>query len=249
MVTIKNSRFLDNNPIKNQIPHLFNHWPGRVWTQSGLLGSTCSVPVNNVAAQLPGDTRLQGCAQQAPVISVISTKMLPTFWSAKHKGLQCRQAVSETLSLRHQLSSHCVACRMCVSSLVFRRTPTLLPWRRTRQRLFFFFKRCLPEPTGASRPNSRNTPRRNSPRRFSSVSTTETWVCVITANVRAQRAHRCVTPPSLCRLQHSVVTVSGDHHVHLSSPEVVAPVVSHFLRTKVLLLPTGAAHKLWSDLH
>lgn len=138
MVTIKNSRFLDNNPIKNQIPHLYNHWPGRVWTQSGLLGSTCSVPVNNVAAQLPGDTRLQGCAQQAPVISVISTKMLPTFWSAKHKGLQCRQAVSETLSLRHQLSSHCVACRMCVSSLVFRRTPTLLPWRRTRQRLFFF---------------------------------------------------------------------------------------------------------------
>ncbi|XP_067353390.1 serine hydrolase-like protein isoform X2 [Channa argus] len=31
---------------------------------------------------------------------------------------------------------------------------------------------------------------------------------------------------------HLVVTVSGNHHVHLNNPEVVAPVVSDFLRTK-----------------
>ncbi|KAF7665071.1 hypothetical protein LDENG_00154540 [Lucifuga dentata] len=33
---------------------------------------------------------------------------------------------------------------------------------------------------------------------------------------------------------HTVVTVSGDHHVHLNRPEVVAPFVSDFLLTKVL---------------
>uniref|UniRef100_UPI0037E7F625 serine hydrolase-like protein n=1 Tax=Semicossyphus pulcher TaxID=241346 RepID=UPI0037E7F625 len=33
---------------------------------------------------------------------------------------------------------------------------------------------------------------------------------------------------------HSVVTVPGDHHVHLSNPELVAPLVSDFLQTKVL---------------
>ncbi|XP_063740251.1 serine hydrolase-like protein isoform X2 [Eleginops maclovinus] len=33
---------------------------------------------------------------------------------------------------------------------------------------------------------------------------------------------------------HTVVTVPGDHHVHLNDPEVVAPLVSDFLRTKVL---------------
>ncbi|XP_076584028.1 serine hydrolase-like protein isoform X2 [Chaetodon auriga] len=33
---------------------------------------------------------------------------------------------------------------------------------------------------------------------------------------------------------HSVVTVPGDHHIHLNNPEVVAPLVSDFLRTKVL---------------
>ncbi|KAK1886618.1 Serine hydrolase-like protein [Dissostichus eleginoides] len=32
---------------------------------------------------------------------------------------------------------------------------------------------------------------------------------------------------------HTVVTVAGDHHVHLNDPEVVAPLVSDFLRTKV----------------
>ncbi|TKS68068.1 Serine hydrolase-like protein [Collichthys lucidus] len=33
---------------------------------------------------------------------------------------------------------------------------------------------------------------------------------------------------------HSVITVPGDHHVHLNNPEVVAPLVSDFLQTKVL---------------
>ncbi|XP_073324177.1 serine hydrolase-like protein [Pagrus major] len=33
---------------------------------------------------------------------------------------------------------------------------------------------------------------------------------------------------------HTVVTVPGEHHVHLNSPEVVAPLVSDFLQTKVI---------------
>ncbi|XP_029364765.1 serine hydrolase-like protein isoform X2 [Echeneis naucrates] len=33
---------------------------------------------------------------------------------------------------------------------------------------------------------------------------------------------------------HSVVTVPGDHHIHLNDPGVVAPLVSDFLLTKVL---------------
>ncbi|XP_051242445.1 serine hydrolase-like protein isoform X2 [Dicentrarchus labrax] len=33
---------------------------------------------------------------------------------------------------------------------------------------------------------------------------------------------------------HMVVTVPGDHHVHLNNPEVVAPLVSDFLQTKVI---------------
>lgn len=33
---------------------------------------------------------------------------------------------------------------------------------------------------------------------------------------------------------HTVVTVPGDHHIHLNNPEVVAPIVSDFLQTKVL---------------
>uniref|UniRef100_A0A8C2YXP4 Serine hydrolase like n=1 Tax=Cyclopterus lumpus TaxID=8103 RepID=A0A8C2YXP4_CYCLU len=35
-------------------------------------------------------------------------------------------------------------------------------------------------------------------------------------------------------LMHTVVTVPGDHHVHLEQPEVVAPLVSDFLQTRVL---------------
>uniref|UniRef100_A0A3B3ZSK1 AB hydrolase-1 domain-containing protein n=1 Tax=Periophthalmus magnuspinnatus TaxID=409849 RepID=A0A3B3ZSK1_9GOBI len=34
--------------------------------------------------------------------------------------------------------------------------------------------------------------------------------------------------------QHKVVTVPGDHHVHLNNPEFVAPLVSDFLRSDVL---------------
>ncbi|TNM86047.1 hypothetical protein fugu_008318 [Takifugu bimaculatus] len=34
-----------------------------------------------------------------------------------------------------------------------------------------------------------------------------------------------------------IVTVPGDHHVHLNNPEVVAPAVSDFLKTKVLSQP------------
>ncbi|GLD69849.1 serine hydrolase-like protein isoform X1 [Lates japonicus] len=33
---------------------------------------------------------------------------------------------------------------------------------------------------------------------------------------------------------HMVLTVTGDHHIHLNDPEVVAPLVSDFLRTTVL---------------
>ncbi|XP_037620796.1 serine hydrolase-like protein [Sebastes umbrosus] len=36
---------------------------------------------------------------------------------------------------------------------------------------------------------------------------------------------------------HTVVKVPGDHHVHLNDPEVVAPLVSDFLQTKVLTQP------------
>uniref|UniRef100_A0A665X3E1 Serine hydrolase like n=1 Tax=Echeneis naucrates TaxID=173247 RepID=A0A665X3E1_ECHNA len=42
-------------------------------------------------------------------------------------------------------------------------------------------------------------------------------------------------PSCSCLPQHSVVTVTGDHHVHLNDPEIIAPLVSHFLQTKVLL--------------
>lgn len=34
--------------------------------------------------------------------------------------------------------------------------------------------------------------------------------------------------------QHTVVTVTGDHHVHLNNPEVVAPLISDFLQTGVV---------------
>ncbi|KAM9362553.1 serine hydrolase-like protein [Symphorus nematophorus] len=43
---------------------------------------------------------------------------------------------------------------------------------------------------------------------------------------------------------HTVMTVPGDHHVHLNKPEVVAPFVSDFLQTKVLSQPISREHKL-----
>lgn len=41
--------------------------------------------------------------------------------------------------------------------------------------------------------------------------------------------------------QDLIVTVPGDHHVHLNNPEVVAPAVSDFLKTKVLSQPPTQA--------
>uniref|UniRef100_A0A8C6P6M9 AB hydrolase-1 domain-containing protein n=2 Tax=Nothobranchius TaxID=28779 RepID=A0A8C6P6M9_NOTFU len=41
---------------------------------------------------------------------------------------------------------------------------------------------------------------------------------------------KCFTSSSL--FQHTVVSVPGDHHVHLNNPEVVAPLVSDFLQNK-----------------
>ncbi|XP_040893026.1 serine hydrolase-like protein isoform X2 [Toxotes jaculatrix] len=43
---------------------------------------------------------------------------------------------------------------------------------------------------------------------------------------------------------HKVVTVPGDHHIHLNNPEVVAPFVSDFLQTKVLPSSAGLEQKL-----
>lgn len=48
----------------------------------------------------------------------------------------------------------------------------------------------------------------------------------------------------LCWCQDTVVTVPGDHHAHLNTPEVVAPFVSNFLRTKVLSPSTSRDNKL-----
>uniref|UniRef100_A0A3Q3RP27 Serine hydrolase like n=1 Tax=Mastacembelus armatus TaxID=205130 RepID=A0A3Q3RP27_9TELE len=41
-----------------------------------------------------------------------------------------------------------------------------------------------------------------------------------------------------------MLTVQGDHHIHLNNPEVVAPFVSDFLRTKLLLQLHEQKHKL-----
>lgn len=38
---------------------------------------------------------------------------------------------------------------------------------------------------------------------------------------------------------HTVVKIPGDHHVHMNNPEVVAPLVSDFLQTKVLKSDSG----------
>lgn len=47
---------------------------------------------------------------------------------------------------------------------------------------------------------------------------------------------------------HLVVTVPGNHHVHLNNPEVVAPVVSDFLRTKLLSQTQGQTDTQTSKL-
>ncbi|XP_051242449.1 serine hydrolase-like protein [Dicentrarchus labrax] len=46
------------------------------------------------------------------------------------------------------------------------------------------------------------------------------------------------------KFQHTVVKVPGGHHVHLNKPEVVAPFVSNFLRTKALAWSRSRVHKL-----
>ncbi|XP_051242448.1 serine hydrolase-like protein [Dicentrarchus labrax] len=47
---------------------------------------------------------------------------------------------------------------------------------------------------------------------------------------------------------HTVVMVPGDHHVHLNNPEVVAPLVSDFLQTKVLSQSENQTNELSSKL-
>ncbi|XP_068583782.1 serine hydrolase-like protein [Cebidichthys violaceus] len=48
--------------------------------------------------------------------------------------------------------------------------------------------------------------------------------------------------------KHTLVTVPGDHHVHLNDPEVVAPLVSDFLQTKVLTQPARPADEHTSKI-
>ncbi|XP_028460791.1 serine hydrolase-like protein isoform X2 [Perca flavescens] len=47
---------------------------------------------------------------------------------------------------------------------------------------------------------------------------------------------------------HAVVTVPGDHHVHLNDPKAVAPLVSDFLQTKVLTQPARQTAEQTSKL-
>ncbi|XP_035856137.1 serine hydrolase-like protein isoform X2 [Sander lucioperca] len=47
---------------------------------------------------------------------------------------------------------------------------------------------------------------------------------------------------------HAVVTVPGDHHVHLNDPKAVAPLVSDFLQTKVLTQPARQTAERTSKL-
>lgn len=47
---------------------------------------------------------------------------------------------------------------------------------------------------------------------------------------------------------NEVVTVEGDHHVHLNNPEVVAPIVSDFLQKKVLPASVGTPNVQISNL-
>uniref|UniRef100_G3PU21 Serine hydrolase like n=1 Tax=Gasterosteus aculeatus aculeatus TaxID=481459 RepID=G3PU21_GASAC len=47
---------------------------------------------------------------------------------------------------------------------------------------------------------------------------------------------------------HKVVKIPGDHHIHLNNPEVVAPLVSDFLMTKVLTQPAKQAKEQTSKM-
>ncbi|XP_059195106.1 serine hydrolase-like protein isoform X4 [Centropristis striata] len=57
----------------------------------------------------------------------------------------------------------------------------------------------------------------------------------------AQEKYAPILLQSLLDRNHKVLTVPGDHHVHLNKPEVVAPFVSDFLQSKVL---NQGKHKL-----
>lgn len=43
---------------------------------------------------------------------------------------------------------------------------------------------------------------------------------------------------------HKVVTLPGNHHIHLTNPEVIAPLVTDYLRTEASSLSTKREHKL-----
>ncbi|XP_054459844.1 serine hydrolase-like protein isoform X2 [Anoplopoma fimbria] len=60
----------------------------------------------------------------------------------------------------------------------------------------------------------------------------------------AQRQFSSALFQGLKDRNHTVVTVPGDHHVHLNQPEVVALVVSDFLQNKVLSQSNNVRHKL-----
>ncbi|KAL3066936.1 hypothetical protein OYC64_016811 [Pagothenia borchgrevinki] len=60
----------------------------------------------------------------------------------------------------------------------------------------------------------------------------------------AQRKFTSALLEGLKNRNHTVVWVPGDHHVHLNNPEVIAPFVSDFLRTKVLSQSINRQHKL-----
>uniref|UniRef100_A0A8D3AS95 Serine hydrolase like n=1 Tax=Scophthalmus maximus TaxID=52904 RepID=A0A8D3AS95_SCOMX len=49
---------------------------------------------------------------------------------------------------------------------------------------------------------------------------------------------------SLSLSQHKVVTLPGNHHIHLTNPEVIAPLVTDYLRTEASSLSTKREHKL-----
>lgn len=65
----------------------------------------------------------------------------------------------------------------------------------------------------------------------------------IVSNVRS--THTCRYTPSaavsLFLLQSTLVTVEGDHHVHLNNPERVAPIIADFLLSQTSEHNTNAS--------
>ncbi|XP_056266393.1 serine hydrolase-like protein isoform X2 [Pseudoliparis swirei] len=60
----------------------------------------------------------------------------------------------------------------------------------------------------------------------------------------SQRKFNSTLLRSLKDRNHTVVTVPGDHHVHLDEPEVVAPIVSDFLRNRAPSQSNNVQQKL-----